>query len=155
MSPTTQIYFEDVDEGTELPPASKTPSTTQLFLFSAVTRNAHRIHYEKDFAASDGLPNVLVQGQLQGAMLSAFVTTWMGDRGFLKRFSYSNRGMATPGETLTFRGRVKKKFEADGRHAVELEVREENARGEVLVPGQAVVYLPSRREVIDPLASQS
>jgi hypothetical protein len=88
-------------------------------------------------------------------MLSAFVTTWMGDRGFLKRFSYSNRGMATPGETLTFRGRVKKKFEADGRHAVELEVREENARGEVLAPGQAVVYLPSRREVIDPLASQS
>lgn len=145
MSQMKQMYFEDVDEGTELPPLTKTPSTTQMFLFSAVTRNAHRIHYEKDFAASEGLPNVLVHGPLQGAMLSAFVTTWMGDAGFLKRFAYSNRGMATPGEPLTFKGRVKKKFQADGRHAVELEVWEENARGEVLAPGQAVVYLPSRR----------
>lgn len=146
MSQTKQIYFEDLEEGTELPPQSKTPSTTQMFLFSAVTRNAHRIHYEKDFAASEGLPNVLVHGPMQGAMLSAFVTTWMGDRGFLKRFSYTNRGMATPGETLTFKGRVKKKFDADGHHGVELEVWEENTRGEVLVPGQAVVYLPSRRQ---------
>jgi hydroxyacyl-ACP dehydratase HTD2-like protein with hotdog domain len=146
MSQTKQIYFEDLEEGTELPSRSKTPSTTQMFLFSAVTRNAHRIHYEKDFAASEGLPNVLVHGPMQGAMLSAFVTTWMGDSGFLKRFSYTNRGMATPGETLTFKGRVKRKFEVDGRHAVELEVWEENGRGEVLVPGQATVYLPSRRE---------
>lgn len=144
MSQSRQIYFEDVEEGMELSPVSKTPGTTQLFLFSAVTRNAHRIHYERGYALSEGLPGVLVQGPLQGAMLSAFVTTWMGDAGFLKRFSYASRGMAAPGDRLTFKGRVKKKLEADGRHAVELEVWEENARGDVLTPGQALVYLPSR-----------
>ncbi|MFN8624415.1 MAG: MaoC/PaaZ C-terminal domain-containing protein [Candidatus Binatia bacterium] len=144
MSQTTQVYFDDLEEGSEIPPQSKTPSTTQMFLFSAVTRNAHRIHYEKDFAASEGLANVLVHGPMQGAMLSAFVTAWMGDRGFLKRFAYTNRGMATPGETLTFKGRVRKKTEDAGRHAVDLELTEENARGEVLVLGQAVVHLPAR-----------
>lgn len=145
MSESRQTYFEDVAEGMELAPLSKTPSTAQVFLFSAVTRNGHRIHYERGYALSEGLPSVLVQGPLQGAMLSAFVTTWMGDGGFLKRFSYTSRGMAAPGDTVTFKGRVKRKFEDDGRHAVELEVWEENARGDVLIPAQAIVYLPSRR----------
>lgn len=144
MTAKTQIYYEDVHEGMELPPMTKVPTTTQLFLFSAVTRNAHRIHYDKEYALSEEHPDVLVHGPLQGAMLCSFITSWMGDDGFLKKFSYSNRGRAVPEETLTYKGRVVRKFEESGNHAVELEVWEENPRGEVLVPGKAVVYLPTR-----------
>lgn len=141
-----QIYYEDAQEGMELPPLVKTPSNVQLFLFSAVTRNPHRIHYDKDYALEEGHPDVLVQGPLQGAMLCSFVTSWMGDDGFLRRFSYSNRGRAVPNEPLTFKGRVLRKFREGDQWAVELEVWEENQRGEVLMPGRAVVYLPSRFE---------
>lgn len=144
MNAPAQRYFEDVEEGMELAPLIRTVSTTQMFLYSAVTRNAHRIHYEERFAQSEGLPKVLVQGPLQGAQLSAYVTDWMGALGFLRKFSYSNRGMALPGQALTLRGKVVRKHRLDARPAVDLEVWEENADGQLLVPAQATVLLPSR-----------
>lgn len=144
MNTDAQRYFEDVEEGTELAPVTRTVTTTQMFLFSAVTRNAHRIHYEERFAQSEGLPKVLVQGPLQGAQLSAYITDWMGMQGFLKKFSYSNRGMALPGEPLTLRGKVCRKYLLDGAPAVDLEIWEENAAGQMLAPAQATVLLPSR-----------
>ncbi|MBP6381327.1 MAG: hypothetical protein KA321_01475 [Pseudomonadales bacterium] len=144
MNAPAQRYFEDVEEGMELAPLTRTVSTTQMFLYSAVTRNAHRIHYEERFAQSEGLPKVLVQGPLQGAQLSAYVTDWMGALGFLRKFSYSNRGMALPGQALTLRGKVVRKHRLDARPAVDLEVWEENADGQLLVPAQATVLLPSR-----------
>lgn len=146
MNAETERYFEDLEEGMELAPAVRTVSTTQMFLYSAVTRNAHRIHYEEKYAQSEGLPKVLVQGPLQGAQLSAYVTDWMGPHGFLKKFSYSNRGMVLPGQPLTLRGKVRRKYRLDGRPAVDLEVWEEDADGQMLVPAQATVLLPTRAE---------
>lgn len=144
MAIDSQRYFEDIEEGMELAPLTRTVSTTQMFLYSAVTRNAHRIHYEERFARSEGLPSVLVQGPLQGAQLSAYVTDWMGPAGFLKKFSYTNRGMALPGQALVLRGRVRRKHHLEGQAAVDLEVWEENAEGQALVPAQATVLLPTR-----------
>jgi hydroxyacyl-ACP dehydratase HTD2-like protein with hotdog domain len=137
-------YYEDVSEGIELPPVTKTVTTTQMFLFSAITRNPHRIHYDERFAHGEGLPTVLVHGPLQGAQLSAYVSDWMGPGGFLKKFSYSNRGMALPGQALTLRGKVTRKYRMDDRAAVDLELWEENAAGDLLVPASATVLLPSR-----------
>ncbi len=139
-----QVYFEDVQEGMELPPRQRTTSTTQLFLFSAITRNPHRIHYDRAFAESEEHPDVLVHGPLHGAMLCSYVTEWAGPGGWLHRVSYQNRGRATPRDTLTFKGRVTRAYRQDNQNAVELEVWEENQHGEITVPGSAVVYLPSR-----------
>jgi hypothetical protein len=68
----------------------------------------------------------------------------MGALGFLRKFSYSNRGMALPGQALTLRGKVVRKHRLDARHAVDLGVWEENADGQLLVPALATVLLPSR-----------
>ena len=62
MNEAQSRYFEDVCEGMELAPLTKTVTTTQMFLYSAITRNPHRIHYDEKFAHSEGLPTVLVQG---------------------------------------------------------------------------------------------
>lgn len=137
-------YYEDVQEGMELAPVTKTVTTTQMFLYSAITRNPHRIHYDEKFAHSEGLPTVLVHGPLQGAQLSTYVTDWMGPGGFLKKFSYSNRGMALPGQPLTLRGKVARRYQVDDHPAVDLELWEENAAGDLLVPASATVLLPSR-----------
>lgn len=141
----SERYFEDVHEGMELPTIVKAPSRLQLFLFGAVTRNPHRIHYDKDYALQQGHPDVMPHGPFYGCLLSALITTWMGDGGFLRKFSYSNRRKAVADEPLTIRGKVTKKMEQDGRAAVELEASIENARGEVIVPATALVYLPRRR----------
>lgn len=139
-----ELFFDDVETGAELPPLVKVPTTIQLFRYSAVTWNAHRIHYEHAYAKKEGHPDVLVQAHLHGAFLLQMIGDWMGPRGRVVQFGWSNRGRAIPGDTLTCTGRVvARRVEAD-RHLVDLEVVETNQRGEVCAPGKATVALPSR-----------
>lgn len=140
----SQLFFEDVAVGTELRPLAKVPTTVQLFRYSAVTWNAHRIYYEKEYAIQEGHPDVLVQAHLHGAFLAQMIGDWMGPRGRLVSFGWSNRGRAIPGDTLTCTGRVVGKRTEGSRHLVDLEVVETNQRGETCAPGKATVALPSR-----------
>ena len=65
----------------ELPPVPAgawsrlvTPDTRLLFRFSALTFNAHRIHYDRPYAmAEEGYPGLIVHGQLAAALLVALV----------------------------------------------------------------------------------
>jgi len=51
-----------------------TPSPVELFRFSAVTFNAHRIHYDLPYARTwEGYPDLVVQGPLTAIKLFAFV----------------------------------------------------------------------------------
>ena len=138
------LYFEDVEEGVELPPLVKRPTTVALFRYSAVTWNPHRIHYDEAWARHEGYPNVLVQAHLHGAYLTQMVMDWIGPHGILRKLSWSNRRLAVPGDTLTCRGKVTRKYIAEGRHHVECEIWAENQNGEVCAPGAALVLLPSR-----------
>ena len=135
-----QRHTEDVAVGQELPPMVKNASRAQLFLFSAATNNPHRIHYDREYAAVEGHPDVLVHGPLQGAWLSQFVTDWAGPAGRVIGLSWQNRGRAFPERELTFKGRVT----AVAGDEVTLEVWEEDENGAVLMPGTARVRLPRR-----------
>ena len=135
-----QRHTDDVAVGQELPPLVKNASRAQLFLFSAATNNPHRIHYDREYAAVEGHPDVLVHGPLQGAWLSQFVTDWAGPAGRVVGLSWQNRGRAFPEHELTFKGRVT----AVAGDEVTLEVWEEDENGAVLMPGTARVRLPRR-----------
>jgi hydroxyacyl-ACP dehydratase HTD2-like protein with hotdog domain len=139
-----QLCYEDVSVGDEIPPVPYAPSELQLFFFSAATYNGHRIHYDLPYAKTEGLPNILVQGPLQAALLAKTLTDWIGIGGRLVRFQIQNRGSAFPHETLTCGGVVTARREEDGRGLVECEIHERNERGEVLMPGTATVSLPLR-----------
>jgi hypothetical protein len=137
---STQRHIEDVSVGQSLPPMVKNASRTQLFLFSAATNNPHRIHYDREYAAVEGHPDVLVHGPLQGAWLSQFVTDWAGSAGRVLSLSWQNRGRAFPERELTFKGRVTAVTDDE----VTLEIWEEDESGAVLMPGTARVRLPRR-----------
>lgn len=139
-----QLFYEDVNTGDRLPALTKTPTTVQLFRYSAVTWNAHRIHYEREYARSEGHPDVLVQAHLHGAFLLQMIGDWMGPRARLVTFGWSNRGRAVPGDALACSGTVVGKRVESGRCLVDLEVVETNQRGETCAPGKATVALPSR-----------
>src|SRR5690242_7724014 len=44
-----------------------------LFRYSALTYNAHRIHYDRDYARSEGYPGLLVHGPLQALLMAELV----------------------------------------------------------------------------------
>jgi 3-methylfumaryl-CoA hydratase len=64
-----------------------TPNPVELFRFSAVTFNAHRIHYDQDYVtAEEGYPGLVVHGPLQAMRLCHFARRVAGQS--LARFSF-------------------------------------------------------------------
>ena len=139
-----QIYFEEVEVGLELPPLHKTPSNTLLFLYSAITWNPQRIHFDKDFTISEGYKDIIVHGPLRGAFLSQLLTCWIGDEGVLKKMSYANRDIAYVNEPLACKGTVTRKSIDNGQGLIECDIWVENAQGAKLTLGNATVVLPRK-----------
>jgi 3-methylfumaryl-CoA hydratase len=60
----------------------ETPSTRTLFQFSALTYNAHRIHYDRDYARDvEGHPDLVVHGPLQALYLAEAARRWCRSAG--------------------------------------------------------------------------
>ena len=139
-----QLYYEDVVVDAEITPLVKQPTTRQLVMWAGASGDYNPIHYDKDFAQSQGLPGVIVHGALVASFLCQLITDWIGEQGVISKFSCSYRGMNFPGEALTCRGKVTNKYVADDKHYVECESWVENSKGEKTVTGKVVVTLPSR-----------
>jgi hydroxyacyl-ACP dehydratase HTD2-like protein with hotdog domain len=92
--------------GDTSPPQRYTHSTVQLFRFSAVSWNSHRIHYDAEFAASEGFPGVVVQSTLHGETLTRYALAWAGPNSRLETVSWRNRTTAVAGELLTWTATV-------------------------------------------------
>lgn len=139
MTAVRQRLLGDVAAGDEMAPATRNASRVQLFLYSAATHNPHRIHYDRDYAAQEGHPDIIVHGPLQGAWLSQYVTSWAGPRGRMLTLTWQNRRSALPERDYVFRGRVRG---IEGA-VVDLEIWAEDVDGAVIMPGTATVRLPT------------
>ena len=139
-----QIYYEDVQEGTEIPVLEKLPTTRTLVMYAGASGDFFQLHYDKDFAKKLGFPGPIVHGRLGAAMLTQLLTDWVGDQGELKKFSVQYRGNAFPEEKFICKGKVTKKYVEGGMNLVECEVWGENSKGDKVTPGTAVVSLPSK-----------
>jgi len=139
-----QMYFDDVQVGDLTPAVARNPTRAQLFMYSAISWNVHRIHYDQGYAESEGHPAVLVHGPLQGALLGQYMTDWSGPEGMLKKIAWSNRGRAFPDEPYVIQGRVTGKRVQGAEKLVDCEIWSENKSGERLAAGTATVALPAR-----------
>lgn len=100
------MNVENVSVGDELH-LEKKPTRAQLFRYSAMTWNPHRIHYDPEYAREvEGHPDVLVQAQLHGAVIQELVMGWLGGDGELVELDWRNVGRATPDRTLRVRAEV-------------------------------------------------
>lgn len=140
-----QIYYEDVEVGSELPSMIKHPTTQQLVKWAGASDDYYQIHYDKDFALANSLPGVIVHGWLTFSFLGQLVTDWMGYEGVLRKLGCTYRAMNYPGQDTICKGKVTKKYIKDGQPIVELELQAQNPKGEVLVPATATVILPSHK----------
>jgi hydroxyacyl-ACP dehydratase HTD2-like protein with hotdog domain len=119
------------------------PTAVQLFAFSAVTWNEHRIHYDRDYAREqEGYPDVLVQSHLHACFLTQAAQAAFGRRSRLTGLGWQNRDIAVPGDRLTVGGEVTSV--GNGKTGVEvgLGLDERNQEGRLCVKGWARLLLP-------------
>ena len=148
-----QLYWEDVDVGTEVTPISKIATTQMLAMWAGASGDFNPLHYQESFAQSRGMPAVLVHGRLKGQWLVHLVENWIGEDGNIKKLSCQYRAEDYPrkmnseltyeeGETWWCKGVVTQKYAQDGEHMVDCDIWVENGKGEKTTPGKATVVLP-------------
>jgi 3-methylfumaryl-CoA hydratase len=129
-----------------LPERKHRPDEVDLFRYSAALWLAHRIHYDRDYARSEGHPGPVVHGPLQGAYLIRLVEEWLAPvGGHITEMSYRHHRSASAGDTLVAKGRIAS-VEEDAnvtrvRCEVEL-VRQED--GAVTTDGRIDAEIPKR-----------
>ena len=141
------VYWEDLKVGDKITTKEITFEPAQLFEYSAVTNNAHRIHYDLKWAEHEGYEERVIHGPLQGELLTQTLLDWVGPTGWLKRVEYSNRRYAVIGETLWCKGEITNLYRGDdGQHYADVEVYVEKGEKQVTTPGTATVQLPTREQ---------
>jgi acyl dehydratase len=113
-----------------------------------VPDTVQRLHWEKEWANSLGIPIPYDYGGLREAFLTTIVTNWMGDAGWLWKLTCQHRKFVYTGDTNWIKGKVVDKKQVDGRNEVHLAIRVENQWGTITSPGNAVVLLPTRDKPI-------
>jgi 3-methylfumaryl-CoA hydratase len=94
--------------GASIGEITRSPDAVHLFEFGAVGWFTHRIHYDLDYARSEGHAGIVVHGPLQGCYLSLLAEGWAKESGGrLVRLAYRHKGRAVLGRTFTCGGRVR------------------------------------------------
>lgn len=111
------------------------------------------VHYNKEAAyAQGGLPLQYDVGFQRQCWQVHLLTNWMGDEGWLKRTYAEYRNFVYFSDVVWVKGEVKDKFtDEEGECCVKIETKATNQRGEEVMPGYAVVALPSRERGTSPL----
>jgi acyl dehydratase len=141
-----EIYFEDIEIGTEIPGLEKGPLTTaHLMRWSAAMENWHKIHYDKPFAMEhDKLPDLLINGSLKQQFVMQLLADWAGPGGWVWKVQFQFRAMNLVGEKLQIWGRVVNLRKTTDFGLVDIELGILNDADKESTPGTATVALPYR-----------
>lgn len=113
---------------------------------TGIPQAVERVHWDSFMAAEIGMPAPYDYGSQRGAWATHLMTNWAGDDGWVAEVFAKFRGMNFLGDTVWICGRVVDRWR--GAHSgigyVGCELEGVNQRGENIMPGTAVVALPSK-----------
>lgn len=138
-----KLFFEDVKEGDAAPEFSHELTRTDLVQYAGASGDFNPMHSDEAAAKAAGLPSVFGHGMFTMGILGKALTDYVGV-GNLKRYQVRFTKQTWPGEQLTTKVTVAKKYEDEGEHRVDLECEVVNQEGEAKVSGVATAALPTR-----------
>jgi 3-methylfumaryl-CoA hydratase len=121
--------------GDTLPPLKHTATPFQLFRYSAVTWNPHRIHFDESHARHEGHPGLALHSHLRAALALRSVTEGLGPDWRVTNVAYRLRKPVYAPAELAYAARV---TAVDGDRMT-LELIEQLPSGEVGFEGTASV----------------
>ena len=142
-----QIFYEDVEVGNDIPTLIKHPTIVQLVKYAGAVDDYSPYNFDREYAHSIGLPDVLVTGSLLFGFLAQMVTEWIGQQGTIKKLSCSHRAMRHPCNEIICKGKVTSKYIEDGKGCIACEIWAENTEGQKSTPGTALVILPLKGQM--------
>jgi hydroxyacyl-ACP dehydratase HTD2-like protein with hotdog domain len=121
--------------GDELPALKHTATPLQLFRYSAVTWNPHRIHFDEPYAREEGHAGIALHSHLRAALALRCVTEGLGTGWHVAKFAYRLRKPVYAPADLAYSAIVT----AADDDSMTLELIEQHPSGEVGFEGTVVV----------------
>jgi len=139
----SKLFFDDVSEGDAAPEFTHELTRTDLVTYAGASGDFNPMHHDEVAAQKAGLPSVFGHGMFTMGMLGKVLTDYVGV-GNLRTYKVRFTKQTWPGEKLTTKVTVAKKYDEDGEHRVDLDCSVVNENGEAKVSGVAVAALPAR-----------
>ena len=125
----------NLQAGDTLPPLNHTATPFQLFRYSAVTWNPHRIHFDEPYAREEGHAGVALHSHLRAALALRCVAEGLGPGWHVTKVAYRLRKPVYAPAELAYTARVT----ANEGDTMTLELIEQQPSGEVGFEGTVSV----------------
>ena len=145
----TPVYFDEVAEGEEWPTWEVKDLDRMHFVrYAGATGDFNPIHTDETYAQRVGYPTVFGHGMLTAGFLSTYLTGYVGV-GNVRKYGFRMHRQIWPGDSLTFRGTVRRKYEEAGEGRIDLEFLVTNQDGETILTATATAAPPTHRPATD------
>jgi acyl dehydratase len=134
--------FDQIEEGDEIPAVVVENLTrTDLVRYAGASGDFNPIHHDEFFAKAAGNPSVFGHGMLTAGFVGRCITDFVGPAN-VRKYKVRFATRVWPGDTITCKGRVTKKYEEGGEKRIDGEVAALNQKGEVAVSGTFTAAVP-------------
>ena len=139
------LYFEDVEIGDDIGPIKRSVTDENVIEFVSVREKeiTPSRFTSNEVANSEGMPEAIVPGPMNIALMSQILTDW-SDTVCLLKIDVVFRQTVPHNTDLTFSGIVTDKDETGDSTKLECDVVMENSDGVKLVIGTGVIALPNK-----------
>jgi acyl dehydratase len=134
--------WDEVHVGDELPALSIDVTATVIVAGAIASRDFMPVHHDRDYANSQGAPDIFMNILSDTGYTSRFLTDWAGAEAMVTRLAIRLGVPTFPGTTLTFTGRVVDTQRQGDEGLVDVELRATNDLGDH-VTGTATLSLPT------------
>ncbi|AYH43523.1 MaoC family dehydratase N-terminal domain-containing protein [Azoarcus sp. DN11] len=115
------LYWEDVEEGQELPAIGYELSLLRLVAFVRATGLYDYVHFDRDYARLAGARDVFIATPHVLGLFSRLMTDWAGPESAICSITLNMRTQSCSGDLLMITGRVARKYVGDdGEHLVDI-----------------------------------
>lgn len=114
------------------------------------------VHYNERAARAMGVPYAYDVGFQRQCWQVQLLTNWIGDDAWIKYCEAQYRSHVLLGDVVRLGGRITAKaVDKDGDHTIEVKTCATNQRGLDVMPGSAIIALPSRHDDMSPAARRA
>ena len=137
------LVWDDVHEGDELPPLVLEMTPTRIVAGAIATRDFMPVHHDREYANSQGAPDIFMNILSDTGYCTRFLTDWAGPEAMVRKLAIRLGVPVFPESVLTFTGSVLRAELVDGEGIVEVALQATNDLGDH-VSGTAELVLPRR-----------
>ena len=142
--PPREPYWEDVQEGEELPTLVMPITVTRCAMMASASRDFAPQHHNREYAQQRSKARDMFLGtHFNIGMLCRFMTDWGGPRSIIRRTKLGMRRPICAGEDMIMSGCVTSKYVQDGEHRVDIDIAVSTQEGPAYVCG-GTLALPTR-----------